>query len=97
MSEQESIRHGQLDIAWEDKAENFSRVRSLLASHPALSGSLVVLPEMFASGFSMNPSLTRQGPERADESFLAETRSREYSAVVIGGVRQRWIRRNGQQ
>ena len=52
----------QLDIVWEDKPANFARVRSLLASNPPPPGSLVALPEMFATGFSMNLSLTRQGP-----------------------------------
>ena len=44
----------QLDIAWEDKPANFSRVRALLADTPPAPGSLIVLPEMFACGFSMN-------------------------------------------
>jgi omega-amidase len=75
----------QLDIVWEDRAANFNRVRSLLASTPPLPGSLVVLPEMFATGFSMNLDLTRQGPARADETFLAEL-AREYKVVMVGGV-----------
>ena len=58
----------QLDIVWEDKAANFDRVRSLLAAAPPSPGSLVVLPEMFATGFSMNLNITRQGPDRAEES-----------------------------
>ena len=44
----------QLDIVWEDPAANHAKVRSLLAAAPPRAGALVVLPEMFASGFSMN-------------------------------------------
>ena len=75
----------QLDIVWEDKAANFSRVRSLLASSSPPPGSLVVLPEMFATGFSMDLSLTRQGPARADESFLAKL-ARQYHVTMVAGV-----------
>ncbi len=75
----------QFDIAWEDKAANFSKVRSLLAAAPPEPGSLVVLPEMFATGFSMNLSVTRQTPERDDEAFLSSL-AREHRAFVIGGV-----------
>lgn len=75
----------QLDIVWEDKAANFSRVRSLLAANPPPPGSLVVLPEMFATGFSMNLGLTRQGPAREDESFLAEMAGK-YKVTMVAGV-----------
>ena len=80
-----SVSAVQLDIAWEDKAANFSRVRALLAGAPPAPGSLIVLPEMFATGFSMNLPLTRQSDAREDEAFLAAL-AREYRAFVVGGV-----------
>ena len=75
----------QFDIAWEDKAANFAKVRALLAATPPEPGSLVVVPEMFATGFSMNLSVTRQTPERDDEAFLSSL-AREHRAYVVGGV-----------
>jgi predicted amidohydrolase len=75
----------QPDIVWEDKAANFSRIRALLATHPPEPDALVVLPEMFASGFSMNLAVTRQSAEREDESFLRDI-AREHRATVLGGV-----------
>ncbi len=75
----------QFDIAWEDRAANFRKVRALLEATPATPGSLVVLPEMFASGFSMNLAVTKQGPENEDETFLAAL-AREYGIFVMGGV-----------
>ena len=75
----------QLDIAWEDKAANFAKVRALLAASPPVPGALIVLPEMFASGFSMNLAVTRQDAARADENFLAAL-AREHRACVLGGV-----------
>ena len=75
----------QFDIAWEDKAANFSKVRALLAATPPEPGSLVVLSEMFSTGFSMNLSATRQAPVREDEAFLSDL-AREHRAFVLGGV-----------
>lgn len=75
----------QYDIAWEDREANFRKVRAHLASAAPTPGSLVVLPEMFTSGFSMNLAATRQGPERDDESFLSAL-SREHGVFVLGGV-----------
>ncbi|CAN5800272.1 amidohydrolase [soil metagenome] len=43
----------QTDIAWEDRAENHRRVEAMLEAHAGLApGDLVVLPEMFDTGFS---------------------------------------------
>lgn len=75
----------QLDIVWEDRAANFSRVRALLDGAPPAPGSLIVLPEMFASGFSMNLAVTRQNDTREDEAFLSAL-AVEHRAFVIGGV-----------
>ncbi|MHC4718357.1 MAG: nitrilase-related carbon-nitrogen hydrolase, partial [Planctomycetota bacterium] len=44
----------QFDIRWEDKPANYDRVRRLVLSASPAPGSLIVLPEMFATGFSMN-------------------------------------------
>ena len=75
----------QLDIAWEDKAENHRRAAALLEQANPPRGSLVVLPEMFATGFSMNVDATAEGDERASERFLAET-ARRLGACALGGV-----------
>lgn len=43
----------QLDIAWEDPEANHDRVEGLLSGHPIEPGDLVILPEMFDTGFSL--------------------------------------------
>ena len=48
----------QLNIVWEDHAANFSAVDALLARAPVVPGDLVVLPEMFSTGFSLNTGVT---------------------------------------
>ena len=40
---------------------------------------------MFATGFSMNLAVTRQGEAREDETFLAEI-ARKFSVATVGGV-----------
>ncbi len=44
----------QFDIVWENKPANFARVKKLLEGAAIAPGSLVLLPEMFSTGFSMN-------------------------------------------
>lgn len=44
----------QMDIAWEDPPENMARADAHVADAAAAGARLVVLPEMFATGFSMN-------------------------------------------
>lgn len=74
----------QLDIRWEDKPANFARTRELVAE-VARPGALVVLPEMFATGFSMKVGRVDEGEERPTERFMAEL-ARELGIYVCGGV-----------
>jgi predicted amidohydrolase len=75
----------QLDIVWEEKHRNFDRVRGLLQAAPPAAGSLLVLPEMFATGFSMRVSHIREGSDSETISFLQEI-AREYRVTVLGGL-----------
>lgn len=75
----------QTDITWEDKLANFAHVSGMLAGAALAPGSLVVLPEMFATGFSMNLEAIAQGEAREDERFLAEA-ARRYRCTLLGGV-----------
>jgi predicted amidohydrolase len=75
----------QLDCVWEDKSRNFARVLELLAAEPPAPGSLVVLPEMFSTGFSYNVAVTCQTAAREDETFLAQLAA-EFEVTVLGGA-----------
>lgn len=74
----------QLDIQWENKAANYRRVRELLEKAAPESGSLVVLPEMFATGFSMNVVNVVENSAQT-EQFLQDL-AREFSVAVLGGL-----------
>ncbi|MEM7560523.1 MAG: nitrilase-related carbon-nitrogen hydrolase [Planctomycetota bacterium] len=75
----------QLNMAWEDKSANHARVRELLAENPPSAGSLVVLPEMFETGFTMNASVAAQSRDREGEALLRELAAK-YNCAMLGGI-----------
>src|SRR5437588_10202513 len=75
----------QLDIRWEDRAANHARVRELLERVDLPEGTLLVLPEMFDVGFSMNKAATDPGSESASEAFCRALAA-ERDACVLAGV-----------
>jgi predicted amidohydrolase len=75
----------QLDIAWEDKPANHARVRALLEKARPGPGTFVVLPEMFATGFSMNVAGIDDSETRETERFLMEA-ARQFGIYLMGGV-----------
>lgn len=87
----------QLDIAWEDKASNHRAVREMLlhgrsgaggeAPSPPpriMPGDLIVLPEMFDTGFSLDIERTNDG-DGMTESFVAALAG-ELRCFVVGGA-----------
>lgn len=75
----------QLDIAWENKRANFKKVRRLMTEASPAPNSLVALPEMFATGFSMNTAAVAEEYGGETEQFLAEI-AREFSIHVVAGA-----------
>jgi omega-amidase len=73
----------QFDIVWEQPEANHRRVRELLAA--VQPGALVVLPEMFSTGFSMHVQTICEATEGPTHVFLREL-AREKRATVLGGV-----------
>ncbi|MBL8757732.1 MAG: carbon-nitrogen family hydrolase [Phycisphaerae bacterium] len=74
----------QTDIAWEDRPANHRRVAAMLDALRPARGDLVVLPEMFDTGFSFRLDVTadRDGSTLA---FLREAGARH--AVTLQGAR----------
>jgi len=75
----------QLDIVWEDKPANFSKVRHLLSQAAPAKNALVVLPEMFATGFSMNTQVVAEPYGGPTEQFLANT-AKEFGIYLLAGA-----------
>ena len=75
----------QLDIVWENKPANYDRAQKLLAAAKLEPGSLVLLPEMFATGFSMNVPGISEGKSRETEAFLIRA-AKEFGVYLLAGV-----------
>ncbi|GEP45906.1 nitrilase-related carbon-nitrogen hydrolase [Brevifollis gellanilyticus] len=75
----------QLDSVWEDKAANFGKVRAQLGASRPAAGSLIVLPEMFGTGFSCAVDLTAECEGGETEVFL-KSLAAEHQSCVLGGV-----------
>lgn len=72
----------QLDIVWEDREANFANVGRLLDGADVRQGDLVLLPEMFDSGFSLNTDTTAD--DGTTQAWLARLAD-DLGAVVLGG------------
>ncbi len=74
----------QMDMVWEDKAANYATVLRLLSAAKPEPGTLVVLPEMFATGFSMNDAAIAESEKGPTTGFLAKV-AQEFGVCVVGG------------
>jgi predicted amidohydrolase len=75
----------QHNILWQHKPANFERVSAMLAAANPAPGSLIVLEEMFATGFTMDVSATREPAGGETEAFLKGL-ALHYQCCVIGGL-----------
>jgi predicted amidohydrolase len=78
----------QHDIDWEDSVATRERVRPLIADAAGQGARLIALPEMFATGFSMQPDRIGEDEGGPTEQFLRE-QSAEYGAYVLASIAQR--------
>ena len=78
----------QLDIVWEDKEANFQKIRDILSKLDS-KPDLIVLPETFATGFTMKSQEFSEPLMGITEKFLIEMSRKTGSA--IGGS---WIEAN---
>lgn len=75
----------QLDTVWENKAANHGKVLTLLDQTQPPPGSMVVLSEMFATGFSMNVAAIQDSDSRETQDFLSQVAA-DYKVFLLGGV-----------
>ena len=78
----------QADLQWEDKDANFIKIRTLLDKEKIQAESLIVLPETFSTGFSMNLKVTTRNEPNQTESFLSDL-ARKKKCWVTGGLSNR--------
>jgi len=72
-------------VCWEQASAPLDGVRRLLSDKEIPQGSLIVFPEMFSTGFSMEPGRVAEGEDRLAERFLSDVATRTAS-WTLGGV-----------
>jgi predicted amidohydrolase len=78
----------QHDIVWEDAAATREHVRPMIAKAAADGARVIVLSEMFATGFSMQPERIAEDEGGPSEQFLVD-QAAEHDAYLIGSLAQR--------
>ncbi len=75
----------QHDIVWEDAAATHARVAPRIAAAAAEGAELVVLTEMFSTGFSMNTEVIAQPVAGPSATFLAD-QAAEHGVWIAGSI-----------
>lgn len=78
----------QYDIIWEDPATNFERLAPWIDTAAAAGTRLLVLPEMFACGFSMNTQVVAEPVDGPTTTFLRE-QARRTGMWICGSLPER--------
>jgi predicted amidohydrolase len=78
----------QHDIVWEDAAATREHVAPMIAKAAADGADLIVLTEMYATGFSMRPERIGEDEGGPNEQFLLE-QAGEHGAHLIASIAQR--------
>jgi omega-amidase len=87
----------QFDIAWENRKVNLKKIESMLSDCPS-GTDLVILPEMFNTGFSMNPAGLSEKPGSLTYKWMEEMAVRLNAAICgsyiveqSGSYFNRWV------
>lgn len=70
------------DIVWEDKSANYSILERYFSQHHA---DLFVLPEMFATGFSMNTTAIAEPPFGVTYNWMKQL-AKQHNTAICGSV-----------
>jgi omega-amidase len=73
----------QTDLIWEDKTANYQKLDILLTPLKRGDTDIVVLPEMFSTGFSMQPEKLAE-PLNSTSFFYLKRKAWELDAAVTG-------------
>jgi len=73
----------QMNLAWEDRQANCARAAAMATEAGVAPGALVLLPEMFDSGFSLNVERTADA-DGATANFLSGLAARLRATVLAG-------------
>jgi predicted amidohydrolase len=85
MQNQLNISLVQFDIKWEDMELNCSKIEGLIKANN-FESDLIILPEMFNSGFSMHPRRIATADTNHRVCNWMKTLARKNSAVIVGSI-----------
>ncbi len=74
----------QSEISWHNRSENLNHIESLIKKNN-LQTDLIVLPEMFNTGFTMNPTEVSEEMDGVTVDFLIRI-ARETQADITGSI-----------
>ena len=74
----------QTNLIWEDKEANFTNFESLFQKLP-IESQIVVLPEMFSTGFSMNPQKFAEPFDGTTINWL-KNQANKTNKIIIGSI-----------
>lgn len=80
-----AIQH---DIVWEEPELTRDMVRPMIADAAAQGAQLIVLSEMYATGFSMNPDRVAEDEGGPNEQFLVD-QAVQHDAYLAASIAQR--------
>ncbi|MCO5321463.1 MAG: nitrilase-related carbon-nitrogen hydrolase [Microthrixaceae bacterium] len=75
----------QHDIEWEDRSVNLAALDPVVSAVAVQGAQLVVLPEMFATGFSPRTDRIQEPPEGPTTMFMVE-QARRHGIWILGSV-----------
>ena len=73
----------QADLVWEDKTKNLELLYAMLST--VAVADVIVLPEMFATGFTMNAAACASTPTGPEVQWM-QTLAAEKKACVVGSL-----------
>lgn len=76
----------QCDLRWENPRENCQRIDTLLADLGSNDTDLIILPEMFATGFTMNSREMAQPSGQSEIIQWLQSQAQKRQCVVTGSV-----------
>ncbi len=78
------VAAAQMDIVWHDRSANYSKAKRMAEQAREVNADLLVLPEMFSTGFSMDTDITPE-PLDGPTPTLMRSLARELGMAVVGG------------
>lgn len=84
MSDQLNFSIFQMELSWEDKTSNLKKINDWMQNVPTQS-HIVVLPEMFSTGFSMNVSQLAERMDGETIQWMKDLAIR-HKKIIVGSI-----------